>query len=48
MPDLGKYALEVSLAYGLSGVLLAGIVILSLLRARRVARALERAERRHG
>ena len=48
MPDLGKYALEVGLAYGLSAVLLAGIVVLSVLRARRMARALDRAERRDG
>ncbi len=49
MPDLGKYALEVELAYGLSAVLLAALVAISLVRAARIRRALERAEaRRHG
>ncbi len=49
MPDLGKYALEVGLAYGLSAVLIGGLVAISLLRAARIRRALERAEaRRHG
>ncbi len=49
MPDLGRYALEVSLAYGLSAVLILGLVVLSVARAARVARALDRAEaRRNG
>ena len=49
MPDLGKYALEVGLAYGASFVLLAGLVGLSVARARRVAAQLKRAEaRRNG
>lgn len=49
MPDLGKYAVEVGLAYGLSGVLILSLVALSVLRAGRVRRQLERVEaRRHG
>ena len=48
MPDLGKYAVEVGLAYGLSGVLILGLVALSVLRAGRVRRQLDRVEaRRH-
>ena len=46
MPDLGKYALEVGLAYGLSGVLLLALVALSVMRAGRVRRALDAAEAR--
>lgn len=46
MPDLGKYALEVGLAYGASAVLIVALVALSLLRAQRVRRALDRAEGR--
>ena len=46
MPDLGRYAVEVSLAYGVSLTLLAGIVVLSVLRARAVRRALDAAEGR--
>ena len=49
MPDLGKYALEVALAYGATGLLLIGLVGLSLMRARKVTRQLTKAEaRRHG
>ena len=40
MPELGKYAAVVLSAYGISLFLLMGIVALSVLRARRVARAL--------
>ena len=46
MPDLGKYAVEVLSAYGVSILLLAGIVGLSVARARRVRRELEEAEAR--
>lgn len=46
MPDLGKYAVEVSLAYGVSAVLLIGVVVLSVAQARRVKRALDEAEAR--
>ena len=44
MPDLGKYAVEVLSAYGVSLVLLAGVVSLVWLRGRRVKRALELVE----
>ncbi|SLN59155.1 Heme exporter protein D (CcmD) [Pseudooctadecabacter jejudonensis] len=48
MPDLGKYAVEVLLAYGVSIVLLIGVVVVSLRRERRVARQLQDVEaRRH-
>ena len=46
MPDLGRYAFEVSLAYGVSLTLLAVLLIASVIRARRVARDLEAAEGR--
>ncbi|TRD20786.1 heme exporter protein CcmD [Palleronia caenipelagi] len=49
MPDLGKYALEVALAYGATGVLLAALVMMSIRRAARMRRELDRVEaRRHG
>ena len=48
MSDLGKYALEVGLAYGASTVLLAVLIALSVLRARRIAQQLERVETRRG
>jgi heme exporter protein D len=47
MPDLGDYAVEVTSAYAVSILLLAGIVLLSVVRARRVRRDLEDAEARH-
>ncbi|MBL4540715.1 MAG: heme exporter protein CcmD [Rhodobacteraceae bacterium] len=46
MPDLGKYATEVLAAWGASLVLLAGITLLSVWRARAVRRALAAAEAR--
>jgi len=46
MPDLGKYAVEVGLAYAASLGLIAGIVVLSLRRSARVRRRLEDIERR--
>jgi len=46
MPELGKYAVEVTSAYGVSVVLLIGIVVLSVLRDRRVRRDLDEAEAR--
>lgn len=46
MPDLGKYALEVSLAYGAALALIAALVALSLARSARVRRRLEEIERR--
>ena len=47
MPDLGTYAVEVMSADVVSILLLAGIVALSVLRARRVRRELDEAEARH-
>jgi heme exporter protein D len=44
MPDLGKYALWVLSAYGVSLGLLAAITLLSVLQARRTRRALQRME----
>ena len=46
MPDLGTYALEVSLAYGVSLLLLVGVVALSVVQARRTKRLLDKAEAR--
>ncbi len=46
MPDLGKYALEVSLAYAASLVLIGALVALSLRRSARVRRRLEEIEQR--
>lgn len=51
MPELGKYAGTVLAAWGVTVLLLAGLVGLSLWRAARVKRALEAQERkgvRHG
>lgn len=48
MPDLGKYAVEVLSAYGATLVLMAALVAWSLLRAKRVRRALDEAEARMG
>jgi heme exporter protein D len=46
MPDLGKYALEVMLAYGASLVLLAGLVWASIRRGARVRAQLHAIEAR--
>ena len=46
MPDLGKYAFEVTLAYVGSLTLLVVIVGLSVLQARRSKRRLDETERR--
>ena len=46
MPELGKYAVEVALAYGVSLVLLAGIVLVSVQQSRRVRKSLEDTEAR--
>jgi heme exporter protein D len=46
MPDLGKYAVDVLSAYGLSLLLIAGLVAWSFLRSARVRRALDEAEAR--
>jgi len=44
MPELGKYAAEVLSAYGVSLVLLAGLVLLSLRKGRRARADLARIE----
>ncbi|QMU57433.1 MAG: heme exporter protein CcmD [Boseongicola sp.] len=44
MPDLGRYAVEVGLAYGVSLGLLIAIVWLSVAQSRRVREALKEAE----
>ena len=46
MPDLGPYASYVGLAYGVSIILIAGIVVLSVVQSRRVRRQLNEAEAR--
>lgn len=46
MPDLGKYAAEVLAAYGITTMLLIGIVALTLWRGVRIKKALARAEGR--
>ncbi|XDA99893.1 heme exporter protein CcmD [Sulfitobacter sp. LCG007] len=45
MPDLGKYAVAVLAAYGASIVLLAGLVLLTLRRGRKVRSELSRVEK---
>ena len=46
MPDLGKYALEVGVAYGGSVLLIGGLILMTVLRGRSVRRALDEAEGR--
>ncbi|RVV99075.1 heme exporter protein CcmD [Mesobaculum littorinae] len=46
MPELGKYAAEVTLAYGVSLCLLAALVAATVLRSRRVRRDLREMEKR--
>ncbi len=46
MPELGKYAASVLIAYGASLALLAGLVIATLMQGRRVRAEMERAEAR--
>ncbi len=49
MPDLGKYAVTILSAYGVTIVLLAGIILASLVRARQTKRQLAELEaRRNG
>lgn len=48
IPDLGKYAVTVLSSYGVTLVLLAGLVALSWARHQRVRRALQQAEARTG
>jgi heme exporter protein D len=44
MPDLGRYAVTILGAYGVTTALLGGLIGLSLWRNNRVRRALEKAE----
>jgi len=46
MPDLGKYATEVLLAYAATILILAGLVVATWARSRSVRRTLDTAERR--
>ena len=46
MPDLGKYGTEVLSAYLVTIALLAGLILVTWLRSRRVRAALEQAEAR--
>ncbi|MGI9388797.1 MAG: heme exporter protein CcmD [Boseongicola sp.] len=46
MPDLGKYAVEVGLAYVISLALLLGVVWISAVQSRNAKRDLDRAEDR--
>ena len=48
MPDLGKYADTVILAYLVSTVLLIGLVALTWVQSRRAKRLLDAEEARHG
>ena len=48
MPDLGKYADTVLSAYGISLLVLVGIVWLTWVQARRAQRRLNEVERRRG
>ncbi|GAA6207913.1 hypothetical protein NBRC116601_12060 [Cognatishimia sp. WU-CL00825] len=48
MPDLGKYSDTVLSAYGLSIVLLVGLVVLSLRASRRSLRELTSLEKKDG
>lgn len=47
MPDLGKYAVEVLTAYGVSLTLLAAIVLISWRRSRRARALLQEMEARN-
>lgn len=46
IPDLGKYTVTVLGSYGATIVLLVGLVVVTLLRGRRVKRALDAQEER--
>ncbi|WP_186827000.1 heme exporter protein CcmD [Shimia ponticola] len=48
MPELGKYAVEVTAAYAVSLLLLAVIILWTVMRARRVKAELDAAEARAG
>ena len=45
MIDLGKYTFDILLAYGLSGALIIGLIVQSILSARATRRRLEEAEK---
>ncbi|UWQ17093.1 heme exporter protein CcmD [Jannaschia sp. M317] len=44
MIDLGKYAFDIWLAYGLSALLIIGLIVQSVAAARRTRRKLDEAE----
>ncbi|SEK17562.1 heme exporter protein CcmD [Pacificibacter marinus] len=46
MPDLGKYASDVLAAYGITFVLLGGLIILSLRKSAKIKKRLKSAEER--
>ena len=46
MPDLGRYSVEVLLAYGVSISLLVAVVVLSVRQAKKAKAALDEAEAR--
>lgn len=46
MPDLGKYAFAVLSSYGATVVLLAGLIVATVIRSRRVRAQLDAAEAR--
>jgi heme exporter protein D len=46
MPDLGKYTGDVFAAYGITFVLLGGLIALSIIRAARIKKRLQAAEER--
>ena len=46
LPDLGKYAYAVLSAYGASIVLLAGLVVISVVKGRRVRKQMQDVEAR--
>jgi len=46
IPDLGKYAGAVLAAYGASGVLLVGLVVISVVKGRRVRKQMQEIEER--
>ncbi|MDP1667657.1 heme exporter protein CcmD [Phaeovulum sp.] len=48
MPELGKYAVTVMSAYGVTVVLLLALVVQSLWRSARIKRALDAQEKRMG
>jgi heme exporter protein D len=48
MPELGKYAVEVMSAYGVSLALLGGLIALTLRRGKAAKTVLERAEKEAG